>query len=59
MPPKSIATPSQDTILKCSPIKNTPRIAAVNGSANESVTAEDELIFVIHLKTVNTLRLYT
>lgn len=59
MPPSSIARPSQDTILNCSPMKNTPRMAAVNGSANDSVTAEDELIFADHLKTINTPRLYT
>jgi len=45
MPPSNITTPIQEVILKYSPTKNTPNIAAVKGSASDSVTADDELIF--------------
>lgn len=56
MLPNSIATPSQDTPLNCSPTRKTPSIAAVNGSAKDRVTAVDEFIFANRLRTVNKLR---
>ena len=46
MPPSNRATPTHDVGLRYSPNKNTPNNDAVNGSASDNVTAEDELIFL-------------
>lgn len=42
IPNKRKLIPVQDMIVKCSPNRKTPNMAAVNGSAKDKVTAVDE-----------------